>query len=77
MNQSNITTFIFVQNIETHRRKWDKDEFEKLARERLAEEDEDDDLKSLKKEPPVKRDLLKPREYKVNSLIIMEVYSNV
>ena len=28
---------------DSHRRKWDKDEFEKLARDRLRDEEEDDD----------------------------------
>lgn len=48
-----------------HRRKWDKDEFEKLAAERLQAE-LDDEEKSKKKVPPVKRELLKQREYKVD-----------
>ncbi|KAG6448553.1 zinc finger matrin-type protein 2 [Manduca sexta] len=48
-----------------HRRKWDKEEFEKIAAERLkAELEEEDKLK--KKAPPVKRELLKQREYKVD-----------
>ncbi|XP_075971112.1 zinc finger matrin-type protein 2 [Anticarsia gemmatalis] len=48
-----------------HRRKWDKDEFEKIAAERLkAELDEEERAK--KKAPPVKRELLKQRDYKVD-----------
>ncbi|XP_056010494.1 zinc finger matrin-type protein 2-like isoform X3 [Ostrea edulis] len=48
-----------------HRRKWDRDEYERLAQERLEEEQ----LKLLEKElrePHQKRELLKPREYKVD-----------
>ncbi|KAM3962870.1 zinc finger matrin-type protein 2 [Aphomia sociella] len=48
-----------------HRRKWDKDEFEKIAAERLqAEFDEEE--RSKKKAPPIKRELLKQRDYKVD-----------
>ncbi|KAK7096997.1 hypothetical protein V1264_004039 [Littorina saxatilis] len=46
--------------VSDHRRKWDKDEYEQLARERLLVDDDDDSG------PPVKRELLKPREYKVD-----------
>lgn len=56
-------SFVYSQKIEDHRRKWDREEYERLAQDRLDEE-----LKALepgKKEPPVKRDLLKPREYRV------------
>ncbi|XP_041357469.1 zinc finger matrin-type protein 2-like [Gigantopelta aegis] len=52
-----------AKTVSDHRRKWDRDEYEKIARERLAAEslfDEDE------KEKPVKRELLKPREYKVD-----------
>ncbi|XP_063532650.1 zinc finger matrin-type protein 2 [Cydia strobilella] len=48
-----------------HRRKWDKDEFEKIASERLKAELEEEE-RSKKKAPPVKRELLKQREYKVD-----------
>ncbi|XP_039749147.1 zinc finger matrin-type protein 2 [Pararge aegeria] len=48
-----------------HRRKWDKDEFERIAEERIqAEFDEEERLK--KKAPVIKRELLKQREYKVD-----------
>ncbi|XP_064636805.1 zinc finger matrin-type protein 2-like [Lineus longissimus] len=51
--------------VEDHRRKWDREEYERIARERIEEE-----LKKLdddhKKEAPVKREMLKPREYKVD-----------
>lgn len=48
-----------------HRRKWDKEEFEKIAAERLKAELEEEE-KSKKKATPVKRELLKQREYKVD-----------
>jgi len=55
--------------VDDHRRKWDRSEFEKLARERLAAEEKEIKSSSSRdigrREPPVKRDLLKPREYKV------------
>ncbi|KAB0794469.1 hypothetical protein PPYR_11308 [Photinus pyralis] len=50
-----------------HRRKWDRAEYERLAEERKREERErEDDEENRKKGPPVKRELLKPREYKVD-----------
>ncbi|GBP15179.1 Zinc finger matrin-type protein 2 [Eumeta japonica] len=48
-----------------HRRKWDKDEFERLAAERLKAELEEEE-KAKKKGPPIKRDLLRQRDYKVD-----------
>jgi hypothetical protein len=55
-----------------HRRKWDKEEYERVAQERLQEDaDELDELLEGKREPAVKRELLKPREYKVTSLYIV------
>ncbi|KAL3880463.1 hypothetical protein ACJMK2_032700 [Sinanodonta woodiana] len=51
--------------VTSHRKKWDKDEYEKIAAERL-EEEQRLLLEKDKKEPPIKRDLLKPREYKVD-----------
>ncbi|XP_064481461.1 zinc finger matrin-type protein 2-like [Ornithodoros turicata] len=50
---------------EDHRRKWDRDEYERIAEERLRQEDEEEDL-FPEKPAPVKRDLLKPRDYKVD-----------
>ncbi|XP_030010145.1 zinc finger matrin-type protein 2 [Sphaeramia orbicularis] len=47
------------------RRKWDKDEYENLAQKRLAEERERD-RRDGKTAPPVKRDLLRHRDYKVD-----------
>ncbi|XDV38947.1 hypothetical protein PO909_008259 [Leuciscus waleckii] len=43
------------------RRKWDKDEYEQLAQRRITEEREKKDGKPV---PPVKRELLRHRDYK-------------
>ncbi|CAK9304940.1 unnamed protein product [Gordionus sp. m RMFG-2023] len=50
--------------MEDHRRKWDKNEFEKKAYERLvaAEKEEDGDKPMI----PFQRELLRPRDYKLN-----------
>ncbi|KAK3099774.1 hypothetical protein FSP39_009474 [Pinctada imbricata] len=48
-----------------HRKKWDKDEYERIAQERLEEEQRKLLEKELK-EPPTKRSLLQPRDYKVD-----------
>ncbi|XP_041459140.1 zinc finger matrin-type protein 2-like [Lytechinus variegatus] len=53
--------------VEDHRRKWDRDEYEKLAKERLDQELEAQAEKERRrKEPVVKRELLKQRDYKVD-----------
>lgn len=52
-----------------HRRKWDREEYERLAEERKREEREqieEEENKKNKKIKPVKRELLKQREYKVD-----------
>ncbi|XP_018321150.1 zinc finger matrin-type protein 2 [Agrilus planipennis] len=50
-----------------HRRKWDRAEYEKLAEERKREEKEKEEEEDKKKKgPPVKRELLKKRDYKVD-----------
>ncbi|XP_060529097.1 zinc finger matrin-type protein 2 [Cylas formicarius] len=50
-----------------HRRKWNREEYEKLAEERKrAEKDLKEESENKKKGPPVKRELLKTREYKVD-----------
>ncbi|XP_028138429.2 zinc finger matrin-type protein 2 [Diabrotica virgifera virgifera] len=50
-----------------HRRKWDKDEYEKLAEERIKEEKyQKEEAENKKKGIPVKRELLKIRDYKVD-----------
>ncbi|KAL1459697.1 hypothetical protein WDU94_011654 [Cyamophila willieti] len=48
-----------------HRKKWDTEEYERLASERLQIELEKE-LKSEEKLPPVKRELLKQRDYRVD-----------
>jgi len=50
---------------EDHRRKWDAEEYERLATERLQEERDAQD-QAKQKLPPVRRELLKQREYKVD-----------
>lgn len=50
-----------------HRRKWDREEYERLAEERRREEREQDEEEEKKKKgPPVKRELLKQRDYKID-----------
>jgi len=65
--------------VDDHRRKWDRSEFEKLARERLAAEEREVKSSSSRdvgrREPPVKRDLLKPRDYKV-CFFLRHFYTN-
>lgn len=56
--------FCVIQTVEDHRRKWDREEFEKIAAERLAEELEKDERD--RKKPVVRRELLKQRDYKVD-----------
>jgi len=56
---------VYDNNVSDHRRKWDKEYYEKLAAERLKElenESEGSDEERI----PVKRELLKPRDYKVD-----------
>ena len=57
-----------AEKVEDHRRKWDREEYEVLAKERIAAR-EAEELLDLggKREAPVKRDLLKPRDYRVGS----------
>ncbi|KAK2164086.1 hypothetical protein NP493_1431g00013 [Ridgeia piscesae] len=51
--------------VEDHRRKWDHEEYERQALERMVKE-ELGTIESGKKEAPVKRDLLRPRDYRVD-----------
>ncbi|KAJ8668288.1 hypothetical protein QAD02_009951 [Eretmocerus hayati] len=48
-----------------HRRKWNREEYERIALKRLQEEIADDEL-GIPKQPAVKRELLKQRDYKVD-----------
>lgn len=49
-----------------HRRKWDTEEYEKLVAARLEEEEKKALERELSKsDPPVRREMLKPRDYKV------------
>ncbi|CAD6234300.1 GSCOCG00007736001-RA-CDS [Cotesia congregata] len=48
-----------------HRRKWNHEDYEQLALERARQEIADEELGLLKK-PAVQRELLKPRDYKVD-----------
>lgn len=50
---------------EDHRKKWDRDEFERLAHERILEEYELE-KKAKDKQPPIRREYLKPRDYRVD-----------
>ncbi|KAF8783347.1 Zinc finger matrin-type protein 2 like protein [Argiope bruennichi] len=49
-----------------YRRKWDREEYERLAQEKLEDEDIDVDWKSRDKQPPIRREFLKPRDYRVD-----------
>ena len=51
-----------------HRRKWNKEVYEKLAQERLKELEDDSEDSEEEDKVPVKRELLKPRDYKVTNL---------
>ncbi|GFG32302.1 hypothetical protein Cfor_02699 [Coptotermes formosanus] len=53
------------EKFEDHRRKWDRDEYERLAAERIQEE-LDAQEKAKQKQPPVKRELLRQRDYRVD-----------
>ncbi|EEB11449.1 zinc finger protein matrin type, putative [Pediculus humanus corporis] len=52
-------------SVEDHRRKWDRDHYIRLAAERLREELEKEE-KGKDKHMPVKRELLKQRDYRVD-----------
>lgn len=52
---------------EDHRRKWDREEYERLAEERKrAEVEREEEQSGSKKGPPVKRELLKQRDYRID-----------
>ncbi|XP_020277461.1 zinc finger matrin-type protein 2 isoform X2 [Pseudomyrmex gracilis] len=48
-----------------HRRKWNREEYERIALQRLQDEIAEEEL-GLPKQPAVKRELLKQRDYKVD-----------
>ena len=51
--------------MEDHRKKWDENEYEEIARRRLEEEVFSKDRTNKEEPVPVRRENLKPREYKV------------
>ncbi|KAK0080859.1 hypothetical protein PV326_007958 [Microctonus aethiopoides] len=54
-----------MQRPDDHRRKWNREEYERIALQRLQEEIVEEEL-GLPKQPAVKRELLKQRDYKVD-----------
>lgn len=77
-NQNNYTNLIilsreihillcvfYLQRPDDHRRKWNREEYERIALQRLQEEIAEEEL-GLPKQPAVKRELLKQRDYKVD-----------
>ena len=65
----NVTLF---QKVDDHRKKWDRDEYEKIAKERI-EEEQSALLKPSKRETPPKRDFLRPREYRASCFILFYI----
>ena len=63
----------FQKTAPDHRRKWDREEYERLAAERLEAEQMSQLEKNLK-EPPIKRALLQPRDYRVRNLFENFIY---
>uniref|UniRef100_A0A0B6Y860 U1-type domain-containing protein n=1 Tax=Arion vulgaris TaxID=1028688 RepID=A0A0B6Y860_9EUPU len=57
---------VYDAPVPDHRRKWDKEVYEKLALERLKELEDDSSESETEHTIPVKRELLKPRDYKVD-----------
>ncbi|XP_060606135.1 zinc finger matrin-type protein 2-like [Ruditapes philippinarum] len=56
----------YEKPVPDHRRKWDRDEYEKIAAARLEEEEKKALERELSRDKPIKRELLQPREYKVD-----------
>ncbi|XP_067141412.1 zinc finger matrin-type protein 2 [Centruroides vittatus] len=54
-----------TSKLDDHRKKWDREEFERIAHERILEEYELE-KKAKDKQPPVRREYLKPRDYRVD-----------
>lgn len=70
-NNVNESTISIVSKMSTrpddHRRKWDREEYERLAEERKrAEVEREEEQSSSKKGPPIKRELLKQRDYRID-----------
>lgn len=55
----------FSQRPDDHRRKWNREEYERIALQRLQDEIAEEEL-GIPKQPAVKRELLKQRDYKVD-----------
>lgn len=55
----------FFQRPDDHRRKWNREEYERIALQRLQDEIAEEEL-GIPKQPAVKRELLKQRDYKVD-----------
>ncbi|KAL0123849.1 hypothetical protein PUN28_005998 [Cardiocondyla obscurior] len=53
------------QRPDDHRRKWNREEYERIALQRLQDEIAEEEL-GIPKQPAVKRELLKQRDYKVD-----------
>lgn len=56
---------ILLQRPDDHRRKWNREEYERIALQRLQDEIAEEEL-GIPKQPAVKRELLKQRDYKVD-----------
>lgn len=54
-----------LQRPDDHRRKWNREEYERIALQRLQDEIAEEEL-GIPKQPAVKRELLKQRDYKVD-----------
>ncbi|GFO11568.1 Zinc finger, matrin type 2 [Plakobranchus ocellatus] len=57
---------VYDAPVPDHRRKWNREVYEKLAQERLKELENDSAESEEEDKIPVKRELLKPRDYKVD-----------
>ena len=63
--------------MEDHRKKWDENEYEEIARRRLEEEVFSKDRTNKEEPVPVRRENLKPREYKVATAAIVYIDTHV
>ncbi|KAF7394019.1 hypothetical protein HZH68_010838 [Vespula germanica] len=60
-----LTTQSNGERPDDHRRKWNREEYERIALQRLQDEIAEEEL-GIPKQPAVKRELLKQRDYKVD-----------